>query len=113
MPTTRILTLGEFTPLMTMARLRNILPAVLIGVVLTVAIAWLCAGWIEVGGSRNLNISNIQGVQEVVVRESWLGQSRINTARFTDLIRDTSGSIQVARWAGDGNESSEIQAGWP
>jgi hypothetical protein len=94
-------------------RLGHIPPLLIAGAALSLAVAWLCAAWLTIGGSRLSTISGSGSVQRAVVTDRWLGVSRINAATFSELTLDSTGSILIARWAGDGSERGEILAGWP
>jgi hypothetical protein len=100
----------------TMRAVRWITVCLTAGVIFNIAIAWLCAGFINPTQNSNsiVSMTAVPGGEHVFNEQRRFGHTRINQANFSVLQMDPAGTTMlVARWAGDAKEISEDFAGWP
>ncbi len=104
---------------MTRSRSAIIMPVMfclLLGVISTIALAWLCAAFVnpELAVAEFSHSPRADGGENVIVAQSAFGHTRINRAQAQRLLLDeATGDIRLAEWRGDDDSLSETRAGWP
>ncbi len=93
-----------------------ILPSLALGVTLNLAMAWMCAAWVEPSrGTTSLSIvPRSDGRFDATTCRASFGHKRVSRATLSSIGGyPDSGQILELEWDITGHEYSETRAGWP